>query len=84
MKKWKVQIKGGYTEDCWEISVVHIDNDLGQNSLGWFDNDEKYLISSNDGEHELCYRPVCRFVFDECVKIANKLCRKLNKGECVN
>lgn len=80
MEKWKVKIKGERCSDSWEISVVHIDNEHGQISWGWFD-DMKYLVSHNGG---LCHWPICGFVFDEQVRIANELCRRLNSGEDID
>ena len=77
---WMVQIKGERCSNSWEISVVRVDNHHGQRSWGWFD-DNKLLISHNGGP---CSWPIVGYVFDQNVKIAEEVCRRLNNGEGVN
>ena len=80
MHKWKVQIFGERCSKSWEISVIREDNEHGQRSWGWFD-ESKLLVSHNGGP---CTWPICGYVFDEQVRIANTLCKKLNDGESVD
>lgn len=75
--EWKVQIKGERCSGSWEISVVHIDNIHGQRSWGWINN-KKLLVSHNGSP---CDWPICGFVWDQQVLLAEKLCAKLNSGE---
>ncbi len=75
--KWVVNVKGKKGSDGWEISVVRSDNVHGQQSYGWFD-DTKLLVSHNGGP---CRWPICGFVWDKQIEIANELCDKLNRGE---
>ena len=77
MDKWKVQVFGERCSESWEISVVRLDNKHGQESWGWFD-DKKLLVSDNGGP---CDDPICGYVWDEQIKIATELCRRLNNGE---
>ena len=77
MSDWKVQIKGERCSDGWEISVIREDNKHGQRSWGWFD-DTKLLVSHNGGP---CDWAICGFVWDEQVRIAEELCRRLNNKE---
>lgn len=74
--QWKVQIKGERCSNYWEISVVRADNELGKRSWGWF-NDKKLLVSHNGGP---CHWPICGFVWDRQVAIAEDLCAQLNDG----
>lgn len=78
--KWIVQVFGERCSENWEISVVREDNELGQASWAWF-NERKLLVSHNGGP---CHWPICGFVWDENIKIATELCRKLNAGENVD
>lgn len=71
---WEVQVKGEKCSDSWEISVVRSDNDHGKRSWGWFD-DDKLLVSHDGGP---CNWPICEFVWDAQIEIANQLCDKLN------
>lgn len=78
--QWKVQVLGnGSQRSGWEISVVHVDNEHGQQSYGWF-GDMKYLVGHNGGP---CNDYVCSFVWDGLLKLAEELCQKLNDGERV-
>lgn len=77
---WKVQVFGKRCSSAWEISVVRSDNEHGQKSWGWFNN-RKLLVSHNGGP---CSWPVVGFVFDQQIKIANELCRRLNNGEPID
>jgi hypothetical protein len=78
--KWIVQVFGDRGSINWEISVVRSDNEHGQASWGWFD-ERKLLVSHNGGP---CHWAICSFVWDENIKIAKELCRKLNAGENVD
>lgn len=78
--EWEVQVKGERNSESWEISVVRSDNQHGRLSWGWFD-DHKLLVSHNGGP---CHWPICGFVWDEQVRIANELCRRLNAGESID
>jgi len=80
MADWKIQIKGKRCSDSWEISVVKKDNEHGQISWGWFGN-AKMLVSHNGGP---CDWPICGFVWDEQIRIAKELCRKLNNKEDID
>ena len=80
MSDWIVQIKGERCSDAWEISVVRKDNKHGQGSWGWF-GDTKMLVSHNGGP---CSWPICGFVWDKQVLLAEALCRKLNNKEDIN
>lgn len=71
---WVVQVKGEKCSGSWEISVVRSDNRHGQLSWGWFD-DTKLLVSHNGAN---CRWPICEFVWDRQIDIANQLCAKLN------
>lgn len=75
--KWSVYVFGERCSSSWEISVVREDNAHGKQSWGWFD-ERKLLVSHNGGP---CHWPLCGFVWDEQVRIANELCRRLNAGE---
>lgn len=78
MNKWKVEVKGEKCSGSWEISVVHVDNQHGFDSWGWFD-ENKHLISHNGGP---CNWPISEFVWDLQIKTANEYCDYLNrKGE---
>lgn len=77
---WKVQVKGKRLSECWEISVVHSDNEHGQRSYGWF-GAQKHLISHNGGP---CRWPISGYVFDQQIKIANEVARRLNAGESID
>ena len=77
--KWKVQIKGERCSKSWEISVVRIDNALGQRSWGWFGED-KLLVSHNGGP---CRWPICGLAFDAQIIIANEMCRRLNNNKSI-
>ncbi len=73
---WKVQVFGERCGKAREISVVHVDNKHGQQSWGWFDN-RKLLVSHNGGP---CSWPLCGFVWDQQIAIAEEPCRRLNDG----
>ena len=79
MSKWMMQVKGERCSSSWEISVVREDNEHGQISWGWFD-DTKILISHNGGP---CKWPIPGFVFDQQIKIAEEVTRRLNAGESI-
>lgn len=79
-RTWEVQVKGERCSSGWEISVVHADNEHGRRSWGWFD-EKKLLVSHNGGP---CQWPICGFVFDEQIRIAKELCRRLNAGESID
>lgn len=76
MSKWIVNTKGGANKQHFEISVVHVDNEHGQRSYGWFD-DHKLLISHNGGP---CQWPVTQQVWDKLVQVANEVATELNYG----
>lgn len=77
---WKVQVHGQRCSTAWEISVIHKDSESVQFSWGWFD-DKKLLVSHNGGP---CRWPICGFVWDRQIKIAEELCKKLNAGQEIN
>lgn len=56
--------------------MMNTDKEVG----GWF-GESKLLVSHNGGP---CTWPICGYVFDEQVRIANTLCKKLNDGESVD
>ena len=72
---WLVQVKGDRCSGSWEISVVRVNNEHGQRSWGWF-GDDKLLVSHNGGP---CHWPICQFVWERQIKIANDLCDLLNQ-----
>lgn len=80
MYKWEVVVFGERASDSWEISVVREDNVHGKMSCGCF-NERKLLVSHNGGP---CRWPICGFVYDEQMKIAKELCRRLNNGENID
>ena len=80
MNKWKVQVFGEKHSESWEISVIHVDNDHGQRSWGWFDSN-KFLISHNGGP---CQWAIPGFVFDQQLIIAEEVARRLNCGESID
>lgn len=75
--RWKVQVFGKRCSKSWEISVVREDNEHGKTSWGGF-NDRKHLVSHNGGP---CHWAICDFVWDEQMRIAEELCRRLNNNE---
>ena len=75
--EWVVQVFGERCSKNWEISVVKADNAHGRRSWGWF-GDDKLFVNHNGGP---CHWPVCGFVWDESIRVANDLCRRLNAGE---
>ena len=77
LDSWKVQVFGERCGRGWEISVVRDNNKHGQRFWGWF-GEEKLLVSHNVGP---CDWPICGFVWDQQLTIANELCRRLNAGE---
>lgn len=77
---WKLQIKGKRCSSSWEISVVREDNEHGQTSWGWF-GAGKLLISHNGGP---CSWPVVGYVFDQQIKIAEEVVRRLNSGQSLD
>lgn len=81
---WKVQVFGERCARHWEISVVREDNNHGQASWGWFDEtplpESKVLISHNGPP---CNWPINGFVWDEQLRIAEEVCRRLNAWETV-
>ena len=77
---WEVNVFGKRCSEAWEISVVRKDNAHGKRSWGWF-NDHKLLVSHNGGP---CRWPVCGYVWDQQIEIANELCRRLNAGEDIS
>lgn len=78
--KWLVQVFGEKGSDSWEISVVREDNEHGRRSWGWYD-ETKLRVSDNGGPY---HWPICGFVWDEQLKIAEELCRRLNAGEHID
>ena len=74
--EWLVNVKDNRKHDSWEISVVRADNAHGLKSYGWFDED-KLLVSHNGGP---CKWPICDFVWEQQLKIAQELCARLNAG----
>jgi len=78
--KWIASVKGQCNSGSWEISVLRADNEHGQRSYGWFD-ENKLLISHNGGP---CHWPICGFVFEQQVIIANEVARRLNAGESID
>ena len=77
---WKVQVFGERCSRAWEMSVVRESNKHGQRSWGWF-GEGKLLVSHNGGP---CDWPICGFVWDQQLAIANELCQRLNAGEDVS
>lgn len=77
---WIVDVKGGPGKPSWEISVLMSDNHHGIASYGWFD-ENKLLVSHNGGP---CHWPICQFVWDQQLLIAEELCRRLNAGESID
>ena len=78
--EWEVQVKGERCSEFWEISVIHKSNKHGQESWGWFD-DSKFLISHNGGP---CTWAIKGYVFDQQIKIAEEVARRLNNGESID
>lgn len=78
--QWRVQVFGERCGKDWEISVVRVDNEHGQRSWGWI-GPEKLLVSHGGRP---CAWPVCGYVWDMQLRIAEELCRRLNKGEDIN
>jgi hypothetical protein len=68
---WIVSVKGQKCAETFEIAVVRKDYEHGQRSYGWFG---EYKLSVGHGHRE----PVCEFVWDRLIEIANDLCAKLN------
>jgi hypothetical protein len=79
--KWIVQVKGNpHTETMpasWEITVVRSDNIHGIKSWGWID-EHKLLVSHNGGP---CHWPMAPGLGKKMIRIANDLCKNLNKKE---
>ena len=80
MAVWKKQVKGKRGSDSWEISDVREDNEHGQLSWGWFD-ENKILISHNGNP---CDWPMAGYVFDQQLVIADEVARRLNAGESID
>lgn len=77
MSKWKVNIKGGPSKDCYEISVLRSDNSHGISSYGWFD-ENKLLVSHNGGP---CHWPVTQSIWEGLVAVAKSEAARLNAEE---
>lgn len=77
---WKVQVKGERCSDSWEISVVRVDDHHGQRSWGWFSG-TKLLISCDGGP---CHWPIHGYIWDQQIKIAEEVARRLNAGESID
>lgn len=71
---WMVHTKGSANQNSFEIAVVRDDNYHGIASYGWFDQD-KLLISHNGGP---CPWPVTQQVWDELMKVAERIAASLN------
>jgi len=74
--KWLVQVYGYRCSTFWEISVVREDNEHGRKSWGWFDS-RKFLVSQSGP----CRTPLTGYVWDEQLRVADELCKKLNAGQ---
>lgn len=70
--KWKVH------QFQSELSVVRIDNELGQRSYGWGGKDKAIIADLSD--NHLCSRTVQQFIKKQHMYTAQILCLLLNKG----
>lgn len=76
---WLVSTKGGPNQPDFEIAVVRANNVHGFNSYGWFDPNDKRLISHSGGP---CSWPIDdQETWDDLVSVANQLAIRLNKKE---
>lgn len=75
-KEWIVNIKGGWKEGDFEISVLRSTNCHGRDSYGWFDKD-KMLISACGASHI----PITESIWDKLIKVAKEVCFELNDCE---
>jgi hypothetical protein len=78
--QWITQVFGKRNSAHWEISVVREDNKHGRRSWGWFD-DRKIMISSSVPHSDWT---IPGYVFDQQVKIAGEIARRLNAGEGID
>tara|TARA_R110000765_G_scaffold242879_2_gene345345 strand:+ start:253 stop:735 length:483 start_codon:yes stop_codon:yes gene_type:complete len=76
LAKWYVNVKGQAGKDCFQISIVRDDNTHGKKSGGWFNDDEKLLISS------YTYAHLTTRVWDKMIKLAQETADELNALEC--
>lgn len=76
-RRWIVKVFGRAGAESFEISVVRSDNEHGQKSYGWFD-ENKLLISHNGGP---CHWPVIKPVWDRLIKAAQEVADELNAKE---
>lgn len=74
---WVAQVKGNPYGNSWEISVVRSDNEHGQLSWGWFD-ENKLLISHNGGP---CRWPLAPGLAPLIVEVAHRYAEMLNDGK---
>jgi hypothetical protein len=78
MSKWIVHTKGGPRNTVWEIAVVKEDFEHGIKSYGWFDNDNKQLVSSSGGP---CNVPVSITMWHMLLRVAEEYAKILNYPE---
>jgi len=74
---WVVNVFGKAGSKSFEISVVRSDNEHGMKSFGWFDG-RKLLITHNGGP---CDWPLTTYVWDEQIRVAGLICKRLNNHE---
>jgi len=77
--KWIVDVKGQASEKGapFEISILRIDNIHGRRSYGWFNTEDKILIShSGTGNW-----PMLEGVFNGLVEFARKCADEANRLE---
>lgn len=75
--KWIVHTKRGPNNPNFEVCVIRSDNQHGQISFGWFDENKLY-ISSSGGP---CLCSVTPAVWDGLVKLAETIAAQLNANE---
>ena len=79
---WVVDTKGGPGKESFEISVIRESNEHGFRSYGWYNPNEKRLISHNGGP---CQWPIDdQFTWDLLVEVAQKVADNLNAVDAVN
>ncbi len=72
---WKVQLKGKFKDEDYELSVIQTTNKHGQLSWGWGDESKIILFTSLTGNTYSSKNS------DHAMFVANSLCKALNERD---
>ena len=76
--KWIVNLKGNYTNDSYEISVIREDFSHGINSYGWFGDNKLLMGNGNNYKTDIKLKEQ---VWNVQLKAAKELAAILNLNE---